>query len=62
MQWAEHNRILTVRESDNDLVTYNRRIFGMFDAEYFTAAAMNRERCERSAFQVKPNLLKHPQK
>jgi len=59
VQRAEHDRILTVWQGDNDLATDNRGVFGMFDAKNLATAAMNRERRERSAFQIKPNLLKH---
>jgi hypothetical protein len=59
VQRAEHDGILTVRQGDNDLVTDNRRVFGVFDAKDFAAAAMNGERGERRAFQVEPDLLKH---
>jgi hypothetical protein len=52
MQGANHDGVFTVRQGDNDLVTDNRGIFGMFDAEDLAAAAMDRERCEGSAFQI----------
>jgi hypothetical protein len=42
-------------------VTDNRGVFGMLDTKNVATAAMDREGRERSALQVLPNLLKHPE-
>jgi hypothetical protein len=62
VQRTEHDRIFAVRQSDNDQVPDNRCVFGMFDTKNVPTAAMDREGRERSAFQEKPNPLKHPLK
>jgi len=56
---TEHRRILAIRKSDNDIVADDCRVLRVFNAKNLAAAAMNRERPERDAFQISSNLLKH---